>query len=70
MNFCQNKEHFGPGLGPDKPCPYCPDVQSSSDLLPSDLYRKYFVDIRKFKPFPMTVSYENVLDFVEWLKRQ
>jgi hypothetical protein len=37
---------------------------------PSDLYRKYFMDIRKFGPFPMTVSYENVLDFVEWLKRQ
>jgi hypothetical protein len=34
------------------------------------LYRKYFLEIRKFEPFPMAVSYENVLDFVEWLKRQ
>jgi hypothetical protein len=34
------------------------------------LYRKYFLDVRKFEPFPMTLNYENVLDFVEWLDEQ
>jgi len=34
------------------------------------LYRKYFVEIRKFEPFPMQLSFENVIDFVLWLRRQ
>lgn len=33
------------------------------------LYRKYFVEIRKFQ-FPLTLSLENVMDFVEWVFQQ
>lgn len=33
------------------------------------LYRKYFVEIRKFQ-FPLTLSMENALDFVEWVLRK
>ena len=34
------------------------------------LYRKYFYDIRGFRPFPMALSFDNVMDFVQWLKEQ
>jgi hypothetical protein len=34
------------------------------------LYREYFYDIRGFKPFPMELSFDNVMDFVLWLKEQ
>jgi hypothetical protein len=34
------------------------------------LYRKYFVDMRKFEPFPMEVSLDNVVDFVLWLQEK
>lgn len=33
------------------------------------LYRKYFVEIRKFQ-FPLTLSMENALDFVKWVFEQ
>jgi len=32
------------------------------------LYRKYFYEVRGFRPFPMTVTIENVVDFVLWLQ--
>lgn len=34
------------------------------------LYRQYFIEIRKYDPFPMTLDYESVLDFAEWLSHQ
>lgn len=34
------------------------------------LYRQYFTEIRKFSPFPATISYENAVEFGEWLERQ
>lgn len=33
-------------------------------------YRKYFTEIRQFGHFPDTVSYQNVIDFLEWHDRQ
>ena len=36
-------------------------------LRASELYREYFVDVRKFNPFPVTVTQDNVQDFVYWL---
>jgi hypothetical protein len=29
-------------------------------------YRRYFYDIRGFRPFPVTVTLENLVDFVLW----
>jgi hypothetical protein len=34
------------------------------------LYRRYFLEIRKFDPFPMQLTYDNVMDFAEWLEAQ
>jgi hypothetical protein len=33
-------------------------------------YRKYFNDIRGFRPFPMEITLENLVDFVLWLRAQ
>lgn len=33
-------------------------------------YRKYFSVIRKFEPFPLTISFENAIDFAAWLLLQ
>lgn len=33
-------------------------------------YRKYFTEVRKFNPFPSEITFESVVDFVEWYDRQ
>jgi len=32
-------------------------------------YRIYFIEIRKYDPFPMELDYQSVLDFAEWLMK-
>jgi len=39
-------------------------------VLIESLYREYFTEIRKYDPFPMTLDYDSVLDFAEWLLEQ
>jgi len=34
------------------------------------LYRKYFLEIRGWKEFPLTIDLKAVKDFVEWLETQ
>ena len=33
-------------------------------------YREYFTVVRGWKLFPMQISYDAVLEFVEWLRRR